>query len=92
MSAGPHDRASLTKAGWTTLFGVVPDHGLHRRSSDVFRAIVGVLLFALGTVGALSYSHLERSIHNVVEALPDPILAIARVANGGGVTASILVV
>ncbi len=92
MSARPHDRDSLTKAGWTTLFGVVPDHGLHRRSSDVFRVIVGVLLFALGTVGALSYSHLERSIHNVVEALPDPILALAKIANGGGVTAAILVV
>ncbi|MSX35273.1 MAG: hypothetical protein F2784_10180, partial [Actinobacteria bacterium] len=82
----------MTKAGWATLFGVVPDHGLHRRSSDVFRVIVGVLLFALGTVGALSYSHLERSIHNVVEALPDPLLALAKIANGGGVTASIIVV
>jgi uncharacterized membrane protein YbhN (UPF0104 family) len=81
-----------TKAGWVTLFGVVPDHGLHRRASDVFRVIAGLVLFALGTVGALSYSKLERSIHSAVESLPDPLLRVATIANGGGIVVAIVVV
>ena len=81
-----------SRASWATLFGVVPDHGLHRRSSDVFRLICGLLLFALGTIGSLSYSHLERSIHSAVESLPDPVLTVARVTNGGGIVAAIIVV
>ena len=81
-----------TKAGWVTLFGVVPDRGLHRRASDVFRVVAGLVLFALGTVGALSYSKLERSIHSAVESLPDPLLKVATIANGGGIVVAIVVV
>lgn len=81
-----------SRASWATLFGVVPDHGLHRRASDILRVVAGLILFALGTVGALSYSHFERSVHSAVEALPDPILTFARVANGGGIVIAIVVV
>ncbi len=92
MTQRRHTHHLPTKAGWLTLFGVVPDHGLHRRSSDVLRVVSGVLLFALGTIGALSYSHFERSIHSAVESLPDPVLRVASIANGGGVVVAIIVV
>lgn len=90
----PHVRARRfpNRASWATLFGVVPDHGLHRRASDVIRVACGTLLFAIGTIGALSYSHLERSVHSAIESLPDPLLTAARIANGGGVVVAILVV
>ena len=81
-----------TRAGWATLFGVVPDHGLHRRASDVLRVVAGVILFGLGTVGALSYSRFERSVHSAVESLPDPLLKVASIANGGGVVVAIIVI
>ena len=81
-----------TRAGWATLFGVVPDHGLHRRASDIVRIIAGLILFGLGTVGALSYSRFERSIHSAVESLPDPLLRVASIANGGGIVVAIIVV
>jgi hypothetical protein len=81
-----------TKAGWATLFGVVPDRGLHRRASDVFRVVAGLVLFALGTVGALSYSRFERSIHSAVESIPDPLLKVATIANGGGIVVAIVIV
>jgi len=90
----PHVRARRfpNRASWATLFGVVPDHGLHRRASDVMRIACGTLLFAIGTVGALSFSHLERSVHSAIESLPDPLLTAARIANGGGVVVAIVVV
>ena len=81
-----------TRAGWATLFGVVPDHGLHRRASDILRVVAGVILFGLGTVGALSYSRFERSVHSAVESLPDPLLKVASIANGGGVVVAIIVI
>lgn len=81
-----------TRAGWATLFGVVPDHGLHRRASDILRVVAGLILFGLGTVGALSYSHFERSVHSAVESLPDPLLRVASIANGGGVVVAIIVI
>lgn len=80
------------RASWATLFGVVPDHGLHRRASDILRVVGGLLLFALGTLGALSYSSLERSVHSAVESLPGPLLTFARVTNGGGIAVAIVVV
>jgi len=81
-----------SRAGWATLFGVVPDHGLHRRASDILRVVAGVILFGLGTVGALSYSRFERSVHSAVESLPDPLLKVASIANGGGVVVAIIVI
>lgn len=81
-----------TRAGWATLFGVVPDHGLHRRASDILRVVAGVILFGLGTVGALSYSRFERSVHSAIESLPDPLLRVASIANGGGVVVAIIVI
>ncbi|MSW55500.1 MAG: hypothetical protein F2835_01890, partial [Actinobacteria bacterium] len=81
-----------TRAGWATLFGVVPDHGLHRRASDILRVVAGVILFGIGTVGALSYSRFERSVHSTVESLPDPLLKVASIANGGGLVVAIIVI
>ena len=81
-----------TRAGWATLFGVVPDHGLHRRASDILRVVAGVILFGIGTVGALSYSRFERSVHSAVESLPDPLLKVASIANGGGLVVAIIVI
>ena len=81
-----------TRAGWATLFGVVPDHGLHRRASDILRVAAGVILFGIGTVGALSYSRFERSVHSAVESLPDPLLKVASIANGGGLVVAIIVI
>lgn len=92
MPAHVRARRFPNRASWATLFGVVPDHGLHRRASDVIRIVSGILLFAIGTIGALSYSHLERSIHSAITSIPDPLLTAARVANGGGVVASIVVI
>ena len=71
---------------------MVPDHGLHRRASDILRVVAGTILFGIGTIGALSYSPLERSVHKVVVALPDPVLSVARIANGGGITVAVLIV
>ena len=81
-----------TRAGWATLIGVVPDHGLHRRASDILRVVAGVILFGLGTVGALSYSRFEQSVHSAVASLPDPLLKVASIANGGGVVVAIIVI
>ncbi|MEX1217456.1 MAG: lysylphosphatidylglycerol synthase domain-containing protein [Acidimicrobiales bacterium] len=92
MTTPVRSRRLATKAGWLTLFGVVPDRGLHRRASDILRIIAGSVLFGLGTVGALSYSRFEQSVHAAVESLPDPLLSIARFANGGGLVVAILVV
>lgn len=92
MARSATKRHLSTRAGWSTLFGVVPDRGLRRRPSDILRVILGLILFALGTAGALSYSKLERSVHGAVSALPDPILRVASVANGGGVVIAVIVV
>lgn len=92
MSRSHHAGHLPARAGWATLFGVVPDHGLHRRPSDVVRIAVGLILFALGTAGALSYSRLERSIHSAVTALPDPVLRAASIANGGGIVVAVIVI
>lgn len=92
MASQGRTRHIPNRASWATLFGVVPDHGLHRRASDILRLVAGLLIFALGTVAALSYSHLDRSIHDLVEDLPDPLLTVARIANGGGIVVAIVVV
>ena len=35
------------------MFGVVPDHGLHRRPTDVIRIIVGLVLIGLALAGTI---------------------------------------
>ena len=92
MAQRERTRHFPARASWATLFGVVPDHGLHRRASDILRVAAGLLLFALGTIGALSFSPFERSVHSAVEAIPDPLLTAARVANGGGIIVAVVVV
>lgn len=74
------------------MFGVVPDHGLHRRPSDVLRVVAGLSVFVLGTVGAMTYSSWERTTHDVVSSVPRPILRAFGFANGAGLVIGIGVV
>lgn len=81
-----------TRATWSALFGVVPDHGLHRRPSDVLRVIVGVLVAAFGVVAARNYSSFEQAVHSAFAALPQIFGQIFRIANGGGIVTAVGVV
>ena len=81
-----------TRATWIALFGVVPDRGLHRRPTDVLRAIVGIIVFSIGALAALSYSKLDRAVHSVVTTLPDPVLSVFTWMNGAGLVAAAIVV
>lgn len=81
-----------TRATWGALFGVVPDHGLHRRPSDVLRVITGALIAAFGVVAARNYSSFEQAVHSAFEALPEIFGKIFRIANGGGIAVAIGVV
>lgn len=74
------------------MFGVVPDHGLHRRPTDVLRVLAGLVVFVIGTVGAVTYSSWERTAHDVVSAVPRPVLRAFGLANGAGLIFGIGVV
>jgi uncharacterized membrane protein YbhN (UPF0104 family)/tRNA A-37 threonylcarbamoyl transferase component Bud32 len=83
------NRRIRVHATWGALFGVVPDHGLHRRASDVLRVIAGVIVVAFGVVAARDYSSLEHAIHSVATAFPKPVGQVFRVVNGGGLVVAI---
>ena len=74
------------------MFGVVPDHGLHRRPTDVLRAVAGLVVFLLGSLGAITYSSWERTTHDVVSDVPRPVLRVFSFANGAGLAIGIVVV
>lgn len=74
------------------MFGVVPDHGLHRRPTDVVRVIVGLVVFLVGAVGAVSYSSWERATHDVVASVPRPILQTFSFVDGIGTGVAIALV
>jgi uncharacterized membrane protein YbhN (UPF0104 family) len=74
------------------MFGVVPDRGLHRRPTEIIRMLVGVLLVALGAITATHVSAFERSFHDLVIGLPEPIITTLRWLNTTGAVAAVVLV
>ncbi len=82
-------RRQRVRSSWTSLFGVVPDKGLHRRPTEIIRMFVGLLLLGLGTITARRVSSFERSVHDLVVALPSPLTTSLRWLNTTGAIAAI---
>jgi uncharacterized membrane protein YbhN (UPF0104 family) len=85
-----HRRPS--RPSWGAVFGVVPDRGVHRRPSELVRIGIGAVVVAVGAVRARNYSRLEVLVHDVVTALPGPLLDGLKVLNGAGVVVALVVV
>ena len=74
------------------MFGVVPDHGLHRRPSDVIRIVVGLVVFLFGLIGSLSYSSWERTTHDLVTDVPRPLRQAFDLLDGAGIAIALVTV
>lgn len=74
------------------MFGVVPDHGLHRRPTDVVRILAGLVVFLLGLLGALTYTSWEKTAHDVFADIPRPLRELFSFFNGTGVAISLIAV
>lgn len=74
------------------MFGVVPDHGLHRRPSDVLRLLAGLVVFGFALIGSLNFSSWERTAHDVISSVPRPVLRVAAFTSGAGVVVAVAVV
>jgi len=85
-------RRQRVRSSWATVFGVVPDKGLHRRPTEIIRMAVGLLFLALGALTARHVSSFEQSLHDVAVSLPSALSTSLRWLNTTGAIAAVVLI